>query len=70
MISNFIDQINSINLFDICMSDFCLLVIQCFLKGFSQLDFFMKWVLSNCNNHASSKTSTNCRVYESQFINN
>ena len=48
MISNFLEHIISINLFDIFVSlVFTYCVIQCFLKGFSlSLISFMKWVLS------------------------
>ena len=48
MISNFLEHISSINLFDIFVSlIFTYCVIQCFLKGFSlSLISFMKWVLS------------------------
>ena len=46
--SNFLEYINNINLFDIFVSlIFIYSVIQCFLKGFSlSLISFMKWVLS------------------------
>ncbi len=48
MINNFLEHINSINLFDIFVSlIFIYCVIQCFLKGFSlSLISFMKWILS------------------------
>ena len=48
MISNFLDHVNNINLFDIFISlIFIYCIIQCFLKGFSlSLISFMKWVLS------------------------
>ena len=48
MISNFLEHISSINLFDIFVSlIFTYCIIQCFLKGFSlSLISFMKWVLS------------------------
>ena len=48
MISNFLEHISSINLFDIFVSlIFIYCIIQCFLKGFSlSLISFMKWVLS------------------------
>ena len=48
MISNFLEHLNSINLFDLFVSlIFIYCIIQCFLKGFSlSLISFMKWVLS------------------------
>ena len=48
MISNFLEFISSINLFDVFVSlIFIYCIIQCFLKGFSlSLISFMKWVLS------------------------
>ena len=48
MISNFLEHISSINLFDVFVSlIFTYFVMQCFLKGFSlSLISFMKWVLS------------------------
>ena len=48
MISNFLDHVNNINLFDIFISlVFIYCIIQCFIKGFSlSLISFMKWVLS------------------------
>ena len=48
MISNFLEHINSINLFDVFVSlIFTYFVMQCFLKGFSlSLISFMKWVFS------------------------
>ena len=74
MISDFIEQINSINLFDIfvCLI-FVYCVIQCFLKGFSlSLISFMKWVLSTIVTImlVPKLQPTVSEYIESQFINN
>ena len=74
MISNFLEHISSINLFDIFVSlIFTYCVIQCFLKGFSlSLISFMKWVLSTIVTILLvPKLQPTVRDYiESEFINN
>ena len=74
MISNFLEHINSINLFDIfvCLI-FIYCVIQCFLKGFSlSLISFMKWVLSTIVTIilVPKLQPTVSEYIESEFINN
>ena len=74
MISNFLEHINSINLFDIfvCLI-FIYCVIQCFLKGFSlSLISFMKWVLSTIVTIilVPKLQPTVGEYIESEFINN
>ena len=74
MISNFLEYINSINLFDIFVSlIFIYCVIQCFLKGFSlSLISFMKWVLSTIVTIilVPKLQPTVSEYIESEFINN
>jgi len=74
MISNFLEHINSINLFDISVSlIFIYCVIQCFLKGFSlSLISFMKWVLSTIVTIilVPKLQPTVSEYIESEFINN
>ena len=74
MISNFLEHINSINLFDIFVSlIFIYCVIQCFLKGFSlSLISFMKWVLSTIVTIilVPKLQPTVSEYIESEFINN
>ena len=74
MISNFLENINSINLFDIFVSlIFIYCVIQCFLKGFSlSLISFMKWVLSTIVTIilVPKLQPTVSEYIESEFINN
>ena len=74
MISNLLDHISSINLFDIFVSlIFTYCVIQCFLKGFSlSLISFMKWVLSTIVTImlVPKLQPTVSEYIESQFINN
>ena len=74
MISNFLEQISSINLFDIFVSlVFTYCVIQCFLKGFSlSLISFMKWVLSTIVTIilVPKLQPTVSEYIESEFINN
>ena len=74
MISNFLEHINSINLFDIFVSlIFIYCVIQCFLKGFSlSLISFMKWVLSTIVTIilVPKLQPTVSEYVESEFINN
>ena len=74
MISNFLEQISSINLFDIFVSlIFTYCVIQCFLKGFSlSLISFMKWVLSTIVTIilVPKLQPTVSEYIESEFINN
>ena len=74
MISNFLEHINSINLFDIFVAlIFIYCVIQCFLKGFSlSLISFMKWVLSTIVTIilVPKLQPTVSEYVESEFINN
>ena len=74
MISNFLEHINSINLFDIFVGlIFIYCVIQCFLKGFSlSLISFMKWVLSTIVTIilVPKLQPTVSEYIESEFINN
>ena len=74
MISNFLENINSINLFDIFVSlIFIYCIIQCFLKGFSlSLISFMKWVLSTIVTIilVPKLQPTVSEYIESEFINN
>ena len=74
MISNFLEHISSINLFDIFVSlIFIYCVIQCFLKGFSlSLISFMKWVLSTIVTIilVPKLQPTISEYIESEFINN
>ena len=74
MISNFLEHINNINLFDIFVSlIFIYCVIQCFLKGFSlSLISFMKWVLSTIVTIilVPKLQPTVSEYIESEFINN
>ena len=74
MISNFLEHISSINLFDIFVSlIFTYCVIQCFLKGFSlSLISFMKWVLSTIVTIilVPKLQPTVSEYVESEFINN
>ena len=74
MISNFLEYINSINLFDIFVSViFIYCVTQCFLKGFSlSLISFMKWVLSTIVTIilVPKLQPTVSEYIESEFINN
>ncbi len=74
MISNFLEHISSINLFDIFVSlVFTYCVIQCFLKGFSlSLISFMKWVLSTIVTIilVPKLQPTVSEYIESEFINN
>ena len=74
MISNLLDHISSINLFDIFVSlIFTYCVIQCFLKGFSlSLISFMKWVLSTIVTIilVPKLQPTVSEYIESEFINN
>ena len=74
MISNFLDHINNINLFDIFISlVFIYCIIQCFLKGFSlSLISFMKWVLSTIVTIilVPKFQPTVSEYVESEFINN
>ena len=74
MISNFLEHINSVNLFDIFVSlIFIYCVIQCFLKGFSlSLISFMKWVLSTIVTIilVPKLQPTVSEYIESEFINN
>ena len=74
MISNFLEYINSINLFDIFVSlIFIYCIIQCFLKGFSlSLISFMKWVLSTIVTIilVPKLQPTVSEYIESEFINN
>ena len=74
MISNFLEHISSINLFDIFVSlVFTYCVIQCFLKGFSlSLISFMKWVLSTIVTIilVPKLQPTVSEYIESEFVNN
>ena len=74
MISNLLEHISSINLFDIFVSlIFTYCVIQCFLKGFSlSLISFMKWVLSTIVTIilVPKLQPTVSEYVESEFINN
>jgi len=74
MISNFLEHISGINLFDIFVSlIFTYCVIQCFLKGFSlSLISFMKWVLSTIVTIilVPKLQPTVSEYIESEFINN
>ena len=74
MISNFLEHISSINLFDIFVSlIFTYCIIQCFLKGFSlSLISFMKWVLSTIVTIilVPKLQPTVSEYIESEFINN
>ena len=74
MISNFLENINSINLFDIFVGIiFIYSVTQCFLKGFSlSLISFMKWVLSTIVTIilVPKLQPTVSEYIESEFINN
>ena len=74
MISNFLEHINSVNLFDIFVSlIFIYCVIQCFLKGFSlSLISFMKWVFSTIVTIiiVPKLQPTVSEYIESEFINN
>ena len=74
MISNFLEHINSINLFDIfVVIIFIYCVIQCFLKGFSlSLISFMKWVLSTIVTIilVPKLQPTVSEYIDSEFINN
>ena len=74
MISNFLDHVNNINLFDIFISlIFIYCIIQCFLKGFSlSLISFMKWVLSTIVTIilVPKLQPTVSEYVESEFINN
>ena len=74
MISNFLEHLNSINLFDLFVSlIFIYCIIQCFLKGFSlSLISFMKWVLSTIVTIilVPKLQPTVSEYIESEFINN
>ena len=74
MISNFLEHISSINLFDVFVSlIFIYCIIQCFLKGFSlSLISFMKWVLSTIVTIilVPKLQPTVSEYIESEFINN
>ena len=74
MNSNFLEHINSINLFDLFVSlIFIYCIIQCFLKGFSlSLISFMKWVLSTIVTIilVPKLQPTVSDYIESEFINN
>ena len=74
MISNFLENINSVNLFDIFVGIiFIYCVTQCFLKGFSlSLISFMKWVLSTIVTIilVPKLQPTVSEYIESEFINN
>ena len=74
MISNFLEHISSINLFDIFVSlIFTYCVIQCFLKGFSlSLISFMKWIVSTIVTIilVPKLQPTVSEYIESEFINN
>ena len=74
MISNFLEFISSINLFDVFVSlIFIYCIIQCFLKGFSlSLISFMKWVLSTIVTIilVPKLQPTVSEYIESEFINN
>jgi len=74
MISNFLEHIKSVNLFDIFVSlIFTYCVIQCFLKGFSlSLISFMKWVVSTIVTIilVPKLQPTVSEYIESEFINN
>ena len=74
MISNFLEFISSINLFDVFVSlIFIYCIIQCFLKGFSlSLISFMKWVLSTIVTIilVPKLQPTISEYIESEFINN
>ena len=74
MISNFLEHIISVNLFDIFVSlIFTYCVIQCFLKGFSlSLISFMKWVISTIVTIilVPKLQPTVSEYIESEFINN
>ena len=74
MISNSLEHINSINLFDIFVSlIFTYCVIQCFFKGFSlSLISFMKWVFSTIATIilVPKLQPTVSEYIESEFINN
>ena len=74
MISDFLEHIISVNLFDIFVSlIFTYCVIQCFLKGFSlSLISFMKWVLSTIVTIilVPKLQPTVSEYIESEFINN
>ena len=74
MISNFLEHISSINLFDIFVSlIFTYCVIQCFFKGFSlSLISFMKWVISTIVTIilVPKLQPTVSEYIESEFINN
>ena len=74
MISNFLEFISSINLFDVFVSlIFIYCIIQCFLKGFSlSLISFMKWVLSTIVTIilVPKLQPTVSEYIDSEFINN
>ena len=74
MISNLLDHISSINLFDLFVSlIFTYCVIQCFLKGFSlSLISFMKWIVSTIVTIilVPKLQPTVSEYIESEFINN
>ena len=74
MISNFLEFISSINLFDVFVSlIFIYCIIQCFLKGFSlSLISFMKWILSTIVTIilVPKLQPTISEYIESEFINN
>ena len=74
MISNFLEHISSINLFDVFVSlIFTYFVMQCFLKGFSlSLISFMKWVISTIVTIilVPKLQPTVSEYIESEFINN
>ena len=74
MISDFLEHINSINLFDVFVSlIFTYCVMQCFLKGFSlSLISFMKWVISTIVTIilVPKLQPTVSEYIESEFINN
>ena len=74
MISNFLENVNSVNLFDIFVGIiFIYSVTQCFLKGFSlSLISFMKWVLSTIVTIilVPKLQPTVSEYIESEFINN
>ena len=74
MISNFLEHLNNINLFDIFVGlIFIYCVIQCFLKGFSlSLISFMKWVFSTIATIilVPKLQPTVSEYIESEFINN
>ena len=74
MISNFLEHISSINLFDVFVGlIFTYCVMQCFLKGFSlSLISFMKWVLSTIVTIilVPKLQPTVSEYIESEFINN